>query len=311
MDYPKYFDPRNSLNLYGFKRDFDFLLSLYSLNKLPKILMLSGIRGSGKSTLINHLLFSIFDKKNYDKQNFNISESSNFYKQFKNNIFQNILYVKGTDFKSIKVEDIRNLKKKILQSSMINNNRFIILDDIEKFNNNSLNALLKIIEEPNKNNYFILINNKTRPLLETIKSRCLELKIILKENTRLEIIKNLVQDYKIKSTIDPKLSQLTPGNFIKFNYIFNEYNISLNNEFLENLSLLINLFKKTKDILFVDIAYYLADVYFRNSKNDSLSKNNKTYEDKNFVLDNLNKYLSLNLNQNSFINAISNKLNHG
>ena len=49
---------------------------------------------------------------------------------------------------------------------------------------------LKIIEEPTKNNYFIFINNKTKPILETIKSRSLELKIILNkiiiEQQRLE-----------------------------------------------------------------------------------------------------------------------------
>ena len=41
--------------------------------------------------------------------------------------------------------------------------RFIIFDDVELFNHNSLNALLKLIEEPTKKNYFLLINNKSRP----------------------------------------------------------------------------------------------------------------------------------------------------
>ena len=40
--------------------------------------------------------------------------------------------------------------------------------------------LLKIIEEPSKKNYFILINNKSKPILDTIKSRSLEIKIISK-----------------------------------------------------------------------------------------------------------------------------------
>ena len=35
------------------------------------------------------------------------------------------------------------------------------------------------------------------------------------------------------------------------------------------------------------------------------------YELKSFVLDNLNKYLTFNINQNSLINAINNKLNYG
>ena len=156
--------------------------------------MLSGLKGCGKSTLINHFLFSIFDESNYNKDQFTILESSILLKQFKNNIFQNIIYLQGSDFKSIKVEDIRNLKSKILQSSIIDKERFIILDDVELFNTNSLNALLKIIEEPSKKNYFILINNKTKPLIDTIKSRCLEMKIILDENKRIEIINKLLDE---------------------------------------------------------------------------------------------------------------------
>ena len=62
---------------------------------------------------------------------------------------------------------------------MIENKRFVILDDVEMFNLNSMNALLKIIEDPGPDNYFILINNKSKPLLETIKSRCIEFHINL------------------------------------------------------------------------------------------------------------------------------------
>ena len=156
MNFPLYFDSKNSLNLYGLEKDFNFLSNLYLIKKLPKVLLLSGLKGSGKSTLINHFLFSIFDAANYNKGEFKISDSSELFKKLKNNIFQNIIYLQGSDFKSIKVEDIRNLKSKILQSSFTNKERFIILDDVELFNTNSLNALLKIIEEPSKKNYFIL-----------------------------------------------------------------------------------------------------------------------------------------------------------
>ena len=311
MDYPKYFDPKNSLNLYGLEKDFSFLSSLYLVKKLPKILMLSGLKGSGKSTLVNHFLFSIFDKENYNIKEFNLLNTSTFYNQFKNNIFQNIIYLKGSDFKSIKVDDIRNLKLQILKSSIINNDRFIILDDIELFNTNSLNALLKIIEEPSKNNYFILINNRTKPLIDTIKSRSLELKVILSETKRLEIINKLIKFCNIETILNPDKSKLTPGKFIKFNYICNEYNIYIDNEFLDNLSLLLNLYKKNKEILFIDMAFYLTDLYFKDFKNKDVIKRDKIYDLKTFVLNNLNKFLTLNLNQNSLLNAINDKLKHG
>jgi DNA polymerase-3 subunit delta' len=311
MDFPKYFDSRNSLNLYGLEKDFKFLSKLYSIKKLPKVLMLSGLKGCGKSTLINHFLFSIFDEANYDKDEFKILDSSLLLNQIKKNIFQNIIFLQGADFKSIKVDDIRNLKSKILQSSIINKERFIILDDVELFNTNSLNALLKIIEEPSEKNYFILINNKTKSLIDTIKSRCIELKIILDENKRVEIITKLVNFYNLETILDPNQSKLTPGNFLKFNYICHENKISLNNEFLDNLSLLLNLYKKNKDVLFINLVFYLADFFFKDLKDKNIIKIDKFYEDKAYVLENLNKYFTFNLSQNSLINAINNKLNNG
>ena len=203
------------------------------------------------------------------------------------------------------------MKSKILQSTIVNKERFIILDDVELFNANSLNALLKIIEEPSKKNFFILINNRTKPLIDTIKSRCLELKIILQENKRIEIINNLVNFYNLETSLDPIKSKLTPGNYLKFNYIFNENKISLNNDFSDNLSLLLNLYKKKKDTVFINLVFYLADFFFKELKNKNIIKIDKFYEDKAYVLDNLNKFFTFNLSQNSLINAINSKLNNG
>ena len=53
--------------------------------------MFSGNKGSGKSTLINHFLFSIFDEDNYDKMK-NFKKNSNLLIQFKKTSFL-ILYI--------------------------------------------------------------------------------------------------------------------------------------------------------------------------------------------------------------------------
>ena len=70
MSYPIFFDSKNSLNLFGLKKNFDFLRNLYLKKKLPRVLMLSGNKGTGKSTLINHFIYSIFD---FEKEFFLLS----------------------------------------------------------------------------------------------------------------------------------------------------------------------------------------------------------------------------------------------
>lgn len=310
MNYPSYFYPKNSLNLFGLSKDFNFLYSLYEQNNLPKVLLLTGTKGIGKSTLLNHFLISVFDKNNYNIAENIISTKSLIYNQFKNNIFSNIIHMKGADFSSVKIDDIRNLKTKIFQSSILNKDRFIILDDIELFNNNSVNALLKIIEEPNKGNYFFLINNNTKQMLETIKSRSLEVKINLSDINRLQITNKLINYFKIEKYLDPHELKLSPGNYLKFNYLCKENNILINEDLISNLSSLLNLYKKKKDIVYMSIVFFMVDYYFKTlSENKYLNREKISFK-RNFVFKNLNNYLTYNINQNSLINVISNEINN-
>jgi DNA polymerase-3 subunit delta' len=308
MNFPIYFDSKSSLSLFGLQEHFKFISNLYLNKNLPKVLMFSGEKGSGKATLVNHFLYSVFDTENYNLNKFILSDKSIFQNQFHNNIFSNIIYISGADFKTIKIEDIRNLKIKILQSTISNKDRFIIFDDIELFNNNSLNALLKILEEPSKKNYFFLINNKSKPLLKTIKSRALEIKIILNQSQRLDIINKLVDFLKLELILDPKSTQLSPGNFVKFNYICKEYDITPLDNFVENLSLLLNLYKKNKNIIFINLIFFITDFYFKYLKENKLFNNDKVFTTKNYIFENLNSFILYNINENSLINNISQKI---
>ena len=93
MNYPVFFDTKHSATLISLKEYFRFISELYSKKNLPKVLMFTGNKGSGKSTLINHFLYSIFDIGNYNTKTFSISKNSIIFKQFQKNIFSNIIYV--------------------------------------------------------------------------------------------------------------------------------------------------------------------------------------------------------------------------
>jgi|TARA_B100001063_G_C16722040_1_gene534161 DNA polymerase III subunit delta' len=309
MTYSPYFDSKKSLKLFGLIDNFNLIKNLYITKKLPKVLMLTGKKGSGKSTLINHLMFYIFDQKNYQEKENVLKTDSAFYNQFINNIFSNIIYLSGSNFKNIKIDDIRNLKIQISKTSISEKPRFIIFDDVELFNINSLNALLKVIEEPSKNNFFLLINNKSKPLIETIKSRCLDVQIILNEQKRLDIIKSLITRFEINPVIDPLTSKLTPGNFIIFNYIFENNKISPDSEYLKNFNILLDLYKKNKEVIYIDMMIFLTDSYLNKLKNNNSFNNEKILEYKTFIYENINKFFLYNLNPNSLLNTINSKIN--
>ena len=311
MSINEYNDPKNSLVLFELGNKLDFLIKLYNSNKLPKVLMISGKKGVGKFTLINHFLSYIYDKDNYDLKNRSINNKTQFYNKYLNNVFSNIIYLSGNNFKNIKIEDIRDLKSEILKTTIYKKERFIILDDIELFNINSLNALLKIIEEPLKDNYFILINSKTKPLLETIYSRCLEIKLLLTNEMRIKIIESLIKKNNLEVFIDYSSSNISPGNFLSFNKIFEENKINNSESFKENLEKLLNLYKKNKNINLINVILFLTDNYFYNLQEKKIHNIEKIIENKSFVVNNINKFITYNINQNSVINAINNKLLNG
>ena len=108
------------------------------------------------------------------------------------------------------------------------------------------------MRNPQKIILFVLINNKSKPLLETIKSRCLEIKISLKDNVRKATILSLIKYFDQDIFLNEDLVSTTPGNFIKFDYIFRKNKIEINDDFLKNFLILLNLYKKEK-IFFIRV----------------------------------------------------------
>ena len=98
--------------LYGLNNYLLNLTKLFDLDKLPKILMLSGKKGQGKSTLIHHFISYIFDKTNYDLEKNTIKESNKLIDNISENYNPNVLYYNCNN-KNVKIEDIRSLRSNL------------------------------------------------------------------------------------------------------------------------------------------------------------------------------------------------------
>ena len=146
----KYLNPFYSLKIVSLDNHLLELIDLYKKNKFPKVLLLSGKKGLGKFTLVNHFLNWIFSeeeqKTKYDLSKKQINKNSKFYNSILNSTSQEVIFIQAEEAKNIKIEDIRNLKNTISNTSLVNKPRFIVIDEVEFFNDNSANALLKTLE---------------------------------------------------------------------------------------------------------------------------------------------------------------------
>ena len=155
-----------------------------------------------------------------------------------------------------------------------------------------------------------MINNQTKPILETIHSRCIEVKIFLKKEQIIKIIEHLITTLHLKPSMNHQMEGLTPGNFLSFNQICNQNNINLKDTYLKNLALLLNLFKKSKNKDFINFILFLTDFHFYNLKKRNFKNNEILFDQRKFVIENMNNFINYNINQNSLMTAISNKLSN-
>ena len=66
MNIENILNPLNSIKLIGMDNYFDELIKLYNSKRMPKVLLISGQKGLGKFTLVNHLVNYIFSKRSYE-----------------------------------------------------------------------------------------------------------------------------------------------------------------------------------------------------------------------------------------------------
>ena len=77
----------------------------------------------------------------------------------------------------ITVDDVRKLGDFLHMSATEGGRRVVIVDSADELNPNAANALLKMLEEPPKRTFLLLISHQPARLLPTIKSRCRELRL--------------------------------------------------------------------------------------------------------------------------------------
>ena len=159
-EYTEILLPKNQLRLFGYENYFNSFITLFEKEKMPNSILLSGLKGLGKATFTYHIinyLLSKDEERKYSIKDFVIDKANLSYKLLSTNTHPNFFLIENNLLeKDIKIEQIRNLLNFLNKSTYTRNLKIIMIDNAENLNLNSSNALLKAIEEPKNNTFFLL-----------------------------------------------------------------------------------------------------------------------------------------------------------
>ena len=262
-------EPSIQLKLFGYKENFNHLANLFNKANLPSKIILSGPEGIGKSTFAYHFINYALSMDESDAYDIDKNEIFSINKSFillNNKTHPNFFFIDLIEAKkNIEISQIRSMIEYTNKSSFNNKPRFILINNTELLNVNSANALLKVLEEPNKGVFFILIHNNSKKIKDTITSRCINFKLNLSFNEMNKISSSLINsDVYSEFNKDFINNYNTPGFYLKLLDFAKTNEIDIKKVTLKEFLLFIidnNLFKKNLYVkknlpMFVQLYFY-------------------------------------------------------
>jgi len=180
--------------------------------KLPHALLFTGSEGIGKSFYAKQLAMicncSDIQTGNNDLNIFPCYECRSCRKiQSKNH--PDVLYVEPTGM-NILIDQVRSIRSMLQMRPFEAKTRVIIINHAEKMNSEAANALLKILEEPPNQTLLILIAPDKEDLLETITSRCQQIRFWPIPSH--ELMETLIQKYRLSIDTAHAIAELAEGS---------------------------------------------------------------------------------------------------
>jgi len=166
--------PKSSSGLYPWLRPlYSQIASQFSGGKLHHAMLIYGVNGLGKSQLTQRLA-EFFQCRTPNQQ------------QACGQCQSCLLHVAKThpdcyfisapaDKVTISIDQIRKMQAAIIHTGLTNPIRVVVINDAQQLTISAANALLKVLEEPPKDVYFLLTCSQRSLLPATVVSRCLAL----------------------------------------------------------------------------------------------------------------------------------------
>nr|WP_241635000.1 ATPase [Fusobacterium gastrosuis] len=185
----------------------EFLKSEISLNRESGTYLFYG-----EDTQKNYELALEFSKELFSKNMNNEEEIENMEQKVMRESYADLFIIDN-----LNIDTARDMIKKTFTSSHEGSSKVFILKNIQDIRKESANAILKVIEEPTKNNFFILLSNRLN-ILSTIKSRSIIYKVKKYSAEDLEVDKYTYEFFATSSSDIKKYKELNIDLFEERSY---------------------------------------------------------------------------------------------
>ncbi len=317
---------RSNYSVKGHKENTSFLMNSFLKNSLHHAYIFSGDKGIGKATFA--YAFSRKLLANDKTENFDVFNNKKVNKLIEANSHPDLLVIEPDENEKnpfISVEQIRKCSQFFSQTASMNKWRICILDSIDFMDISSTNTILKILEEPPSNCLFLIISHNIGMVLDTIKSRCLELRFQnLSDEIMIDKIK-LLKPNILKNELDNliinangsfgRLENLLHSDTLKISSVIND--IFEKGEFSESIydfsdfilqdSIGINKYDVFTEILNFKLSSYIKEKAIYNS--NFATNNNKIFSVRDSILDLISQQRVYKLNKKQTILSIISNLN--
>lgn len=208
--------------------------------------------------------------------------------------------------KQISINQIRDQQERLYETSLLGNSKVFLINPAEGMTREASDSLLKALEEPPDNTFFLLISHRHVQLSPTIRSRC---SLIILENPDLDVVTKWIEtqvEDKNKVELATLLSKGRPLTSIE---LASKEVSTLRNSFIQDITKLIkegnnfidisNSWSKEPEEMILKLewmSYLLMDTL----RHKVLTDNDLTFED----TDNISSYLAEKVNFIDLLNLL-------
>ncbi len=132
--------------------------------------------------------------------------------------------------KKIGIDPVRRICQKAFESSQLGGKRVILVNGADNMGEGAANALLKTLEEPPENCYFVLIAHSSDRVLPTLLSRCSRWESTLPDET---LVKSWVEN-EVNQSIDLEVIRLNRGAPLAAKAFIHEGKVSQHNALIQS-----------------------------------------------------------------------------